>query len=119
MAADVFLVSLYCSSTGHPQVGKFTWNGTAWLLVGVSRQRPGTSLPEESGQAGGEHHGSFNTASGYTGCPSCGSSAFVRCGGCARLACWDRTWDIFRCPHCGNSGPVSGNIESISPLQHG
>lgn len=116
MVSDVLLVSLDCSSTGHPQVGKLTWDGANWLLVGVSRQRPGTSLP---GEAGREHHGSFATASGYTGCPSCGASEFVRCGRCAQLACWDRSWEIFRCPHCGNSGPVTGVIDAISTLGPG
>lgn len=116
MSSDVLLVSLDCSSNGHPQVGKLVWDGTAWLLVGVSRQRPGTSLPPAVGNA---HRGSFTMASGYAGCPSCGASTFARCGRCAQLACWDSSWDVFRCPHCGNSGPITGTIEAVSALEGG
>jgi predicted RNA-binding Zn-ribbon protein involved in translation (DUF1610 family) len=111
VASDVLLVSLNCSNSGHPQVGRFTWDGTSWVLVGVSRQRPG-ACPQ--GEAGQEHHGSFAIASGYAGCPSCGASRLVQCGRCARLTCWDPSWEIYRCPHCGNSGQVDRTIDAIS-----
>lgn len=116
MASDVLLVSLDCSSSGHPQVGRFTWDGTTWVLVGVSRQRPGASPLGEAGQG---FHGSFAVASGYPGCPSCGASRFVQCGKCARLACWDPSWETYLCPHCGTSGPVGGTIDTISTLGPG
>lgn len=109
--SDVLLVSLDCSSSGHPQVGRFTWDGTTWVLVGVSRQRPGASAPKETG---GKYQGSFAIADAYSGCPSCGASQFVQCGRCARLACWDPSWATYLCPHCGDSGQVDRTIDAIS-----
>jgi predicted RNA-binding Zn-ribbon protein involved in translation (DUF1610 family) len=114
--ADVLLVGLACGKTRHPQVGKFVWDGGTWRLVGVSRQRPGSVLPA-AGQK--EQRGSFDIASTYGGCPSCGAMGFVRCGRCTQLACWDPAREIFDCPHCGNRGPVAGTIESISTLGSG
>jgi predicted RNA-binding Zn-ribbon protein involved in translation (DUF1610 family) len=114
--ADELLVGLGCGSTGHPQVGRFVWDGTTWRLVAASRQRPGSILPSGSPQ---EQHGSFDIAASYPGCPSCGAMGFVRCGRCTRLACWDSAREIFECPACGNRGPVTGTIESISTLGSG
>jgi hypothetical protein len=116
VSSDVLLVSLYCSSTGHPQVGKFTLEGADWALVGVSRQRPGVAPPREGGR---ELGGSFCLSSSYRGCPSCHASSFMQCGRCSRLVCWDPTWERYSCPHCKNSGRVSGTIEKISTLGPG
>lgn len=114
--ADVIFVGVACSTTGHPQVGRFVWDGRTWLLVGASRQRPGSILPPDGGQ---EQRGSFDTAPSYPGCPSCGAMAFVRCGRCGQLGCWERSREIFECPHCGNRGPVTETIDSISTLGPG
>src|SRR5262245_5539853 len=116
MSGRVVLVSLACSKTRHPGVGRFVWHGGSWVLVGVSRQRPGCTLPPSVGET---LSGSFCTSEDYLGCPSCRADNFVRCGGCANLACWDSSWKLFMCPNCGRSGPVSGHINSISPLGRG
>jgi len=118
MPHDVLLVRMDCSSTRHPQVARFVRGGEAWILVGVSLQRPGSSFGEAGSHAGRgpdspEATGQFLTDQSYAGCPSCGSDAFVRCGRCHELNCWDRSWPRFDCPRCRNSGPVSGEITSL------
>lgn len=113
MSARVILVSLTCSSTRHPGVGRFVWHEHSWVLHGVSRQRPGCTLPSSDGET---LSGSFQIPEDYPGCPSCRADNFVRCHMCANLGCWDSSWELFMCPTCGRSGPVSGYIDSISSL---
>jgi predicted RNA-binding Zn-ribbon protein involved in translation (DUF1610 family) len=114
---DTFLVSFTCSSTGHPAVGRFAWLEGSWLLVGASRQRPGTTLPpEDSAQT---RTGRFGLAADYRGCPTCRADDYVRCGACRQLACYDNSWPMFTCPTCGNGGPVSGGIDSVSSMVGG
>ena len=110
------LASVTCSSTGHPGVGRFRLVPGGVELVGVSRQRPGSVLPEGSGPP---VTGELTTSTGYRGCPSCGADGIVRCGVCHRLGCWDNSWELFTCPSCRNSGPVSGVITEISSLGGG
>lgn len=116
MSARVILVSLTCSSTRHPGVGRFVWHEDGWVLQGVSRQRPGCTLLPSAGET---LSGSFLISGAYQGCPSCRSDNLVRCGTCANLGCWDRSWELFVCPTCGLSGSVSGYIDSISSLGSG
>ena len=111
---NVLLVGLTCSSTGHPAVGRFEWDGQAWVLEGASRQRPGSRLPASDSTP--SRHGRFRLAPEYGGCPSCGADSFVRCRVCHELGCWDRTWPLFNCPSCGNSGPVEGYIDFVKPV---
>jgi hypothetical protein len=113
----VLLVGLACSRTGHPAVARFVADGhgdeQAWRLVGVSRQRPGTSIPAADTWSAA---GAFYPDHDYAGCPSCGATGFVRCGGCANLACWNTESPLFRCPTCGRAGRVEGEIDSVSSL---
>lgn len=52
-------------------------------------------------------------------CPYCGAESFVRCGKCGKLTCYDEANGLFKCAHCGNSGPVSGSIEKIDVSSSG
>lgn len=45
-------------------------------------------------------------------CPVCGNKDIVRCGKCKRITCYDGK-GTFTCAYCGNSGKVSGTIDSI------
>ena len=45
-------------------------------------------------------------------CPVCGNKDIVRCGKCHRISCYDGK-GTFRCAFCGNSGKVSGTIQSV------
>lgn len=45
-------------------------------------------------------------------CPYCGNIDFVRCGACSKLTCYLGSGK-FRCDHCGNTGEVTGTIESL------
>jgi hypothetical protein len=111
---NILLVSLTCSSTGHPAVGRFEWSNGAWYLTAASRQRPGSVIPEEDARSA--RQGQFMMAAEYPGCPSCRADSYARCWVCHNLACWDRTWPRFDCPSCGRSGPVEGTIDSVKPI---
>lgn len=59
----------------------------------------------------------INLANGlYVGrtyhCPVCGNKDIVRCGKCKRITCYDGK-GYFTCAYCGNSGKVSGTMDSI------
>jgi predicted RNA-binding Zn-ribbon protein involved in translation (DUF1610 family) len=114
---DVFLVNLTCSSTRHPGVGRFVWTGESWVLQAASRQRPHTAIPASDARQA--RTGTFGVADGYRGCPSCGSTSYVRCGRCEQLACYDYSWPQFSCPTCGITGSVTQGIDSISSLAGG
>lgn len=45
-------------------------------------------------------------------CPVCGNKDIVRCGKCRRITCYDGKGH-FTCAYCGNSGKVSGTMDSI------
>lgn len=45
-------------------------------------------------------------------CPVCGNKDIVRCGKCRRITCYDGKGH-FTCAYCGNSGNVSGTMDSI------
>ena len=46
-------------------------------------------------------------------CPHCRSASFIQCGRCRKLTCWTPGEACFSCQWCSNSGPVSGQIESL------
>ena len=107
-------VSMVCSTHRQPTVLRFSWDGGTWIAVGASKQRPGSVIPPGDGD--GAVQGAFGTTSAYPGCPYCGSDGFVRCGQCRELSCHDDSWEIFNCPRCGNSGRITGLIDSVSGL---
>ena len=45
-------------------------------------------------------------------CPACGNKDIVRCGKCHRITCYDKS-GLFQCGYCGNSGTVSGTMDSV------
>jgi hypothetical protein len=104
---------MVCSSKGQPAVIRFRWNGDAYGALGASKQRPGSVIPANGN---GPVRAAFNVTPDYTGCPHCGADNFVRCGRCQELSCYDTSWEIFHCPRCGNSGQVTGTIDSVSGL---
>jgi predicted RNA-binding Zn-ribbon protein involved in translation (DUF1610 family) len=114
---SVLFISLVCSHTREPSVGRFVWTGSAYTLVAASRQRPGSVIPGENQQQ--RIDAAFGTAEDYPGCPGCGADGFVRCGQCRKLGCWDDSWELFTCPRCGNSGRVTGEIDHLSDLGTG
>src|SRR2546426_275993 len=114
-ARQALFASITCSRTGSPMVGRFVLGDAAqgWVLVGASRQRPGSVLPKQGGEAA---RGRFALSDRYPGCPNCGAGDFVSCGRCGQLGCWDSASAIFTCPSCGNSGPVEGLIDRVTEV---
>lgn len=113
MDQEAIFVSMVCSTQRQPTVLRFQRVGSDYAAVGASKQRPGSVIPAGDG---GAIRGGFGTMPGYPGCPYCGSDGFVRCGRCEELSCHDDTWEIFNCPRCGNSGPITGTIDNVSGL---
>jgi hypothetical protein len=112
---DSTFVSMVCTSTSQPVVVRFRWNGQAYEAIAGSKQRPGSVVPPSGN---GSIKGTFSLGPAYPGCVYCGADNFVRCGKCKELSCYDNSWEVFRCarPGCGNSGRISGTIESLSGL---
>ena len=51
-------------------------------------------------------------------CPHCSSNTFVKCG-CSKLGCQGIVkivsgQDIYTCPWCGNTGPITGYIKEVT-----
>jgi hypothetical protein len=113
MNQEVMFVSMVCSSQRLPTVLRFRWDGGMYAAVGASKQRPGSVIPPGDG---GAVRGGFGTTPDYPGCPYCGADGFVHCGRCKELSCYDDSWEIFTCPRCGNSGRITGTIDSVSGL---
>lgn len=107
-------VSMVCSTHRQPTVIRFKWYGDSYIALGASKQRPGCVIPPGDGV--GAVRAAFGTTPEYPGCPYCGSDGFVRCGRCCELSCHDDTWEIFHCPRCGNSGRITGTIDSLSEM---
>jgi hypothetical protein len=116
-SSETMLVNITCSTTKHPAVGRFVWVEGDWVLVGLSRQRPGSVVPSSDAQQ--SRSGSFLLGHDYHGCPSCGSDGFARCNNCAELGCWDGSWEMFTCPRCGTSGTIGGVVDSLTTLGGG
>jgi hypothetical protein len=110
---EAMFVSMVCSSTSRPAVIRFRWSGQAYEALGASKQRPGSVIPSDDN---GPIRGEFGLGPHYRGCPYCGADNFVHCGRCKELSCYDSSWEVFHCPRCGNSGRVTGTIDSLSGL---
>jgi hypothetical protein len=108
-------VRMYCGRDRQARVAVFRRSGTEWQIVSVG----GPDRSAQSQPGGLPVSGSFGIAAGYEGCPGCGSDSYVRCGPCAQLGCWRSSEPVFTCGNCGNSGPVSGRIESLGALDAG
>lgn len=55
--------------------------------------------------------GGLYPGAGYR-CPICGNEGIVRCGKCHRITCYSGK-GLFRCAYCGNTGQVSGVMDSV------
>lgn len=113
MEHHLLFAGLVCSSQSLPAVIRFQWDGSSYAAAGVSRQRPGCVAPSDGHSA---VKATFTLSEKYGGCPYCAADSFVRCGRCHELSCYDSSWEVFRCPRCGNSGAVTGAIDSLSGL---
>ena len=57
--------------------------------------------------------GTINIDPTYPGCPYCGAKGFWKCGICDRVNCWDGKIRHVTCAWCGESGELSGEINSL------
>ena len=47
-------------------------------------------------------------------CPHCGNTSYVKCHACSEWTCSPKGANQFTCAVCGNSGKISGTIDSAS-----
>lgn len=89
----------------------FAYDGV-WVLSYGVKELPSDCMV--NGDGGGLSR--INLSGSRTGpqyrCPYCGNTDFVRCGKCKQLTCYSGS-GIFSCEYCGNSGEVSGTIDSL------
>lgn len=90
-------------------------NGKLTMLRGTHIYTDDTSMGTRSGAKAG--YKKINLSNGlHVGrtyhCPVCGNKDIVRCGKCRRITCYDGN-GYFTCAYCGNSGKVSGTMDSI------
>ena len=57
--------------------------------------------------------GSFRFSDQFPGCPHCKSGSFVKCE-CGSLVCHDGESSTFKCPACGISGAIGGDVTNMS-----
>lgn len=110
MTSRFAFIPMTCSRNGQFLMSRFERTEAAWSLVGASVARRSTS--EVAGPRD-QITGGIVLDAAYTGCPVCGANSIVRCGRCSELNCWDSTVPQFHCASCGNSGQVSGTIDSL------
>lgn len=108
-------VPMKCGQSSQTMTAYFELTDHCWYLTSVT--------PAPAGQ--GRSHittpmvGKFGISENYNGCLGCHADNYVRCGRCNELGCWNMSNPEFRCGWCGNVGPVSGSIESLSPADWG
>lgn len=90
-------------------------NGKLTLLRGERSYTDNTSISTGSGTKAG--YKKIDLSNGlHVGrvyhCPVCGNKDIVRCGKCRRISCYDGK-GYFTCAYCGNSGKVSGTMDSV------
>lgn len=103
-------VTITCSHTGHPMVGRMVWDGQAFVLTAASKQRPGSVLPDEGGP---ERRATYRVHPSYQ-CPQCTASGIFQCGQCKSLGCWEDSWQVFTCRNCGHSSRRGGDLQSLA-----
>lgn len=74
-------------------------------------------MPDVPSDSNTEKEESSVTGSFYNGtnqCPYCGNTGFVRCGKCHKWNCHKDGVKQFHCALCGNTGEITGVIDSAS-----
>lgn len=104
-------VRLACSRTRTAMMARFVRAETGtWDLTGASPH--GSVAQFQAEHVAHEVTGPFGISPEYPGCPQCRADSYVKCGVCARLSCW-QSGTLSTCGWCGNTAPVSGQIESL------
>lgn len=86
----------------EPRVWVFDW---AFAIKAGTAQREGYDQTTIEGR--------FEIGEHYPGCPHCGAPSIFRCG-CGRVNCWDGHRREVTCAWCGQTGTLSGAIESLT-----
>ncbi|MBP7935815.1 MAG: hypothetical protein KA354_14300 [Phycisphaerae bacterium] len=60
--------------------------------------------------------GSIVLDSPFQGCPYCGNPNIFRCG-CGKVFCWDGKSRIVTCPWCGQTGELSGILDTLTACE--
>ncbi len=82
-----------------------------WIADWAFSIRSGTAKRE--GYDKSTISGSFRFSDQFPGCPHCKSRSFVKCA-CGSVVCYDGESSTFRCPVCGISGAIGGDVKNLS-----
>ena len=110
---EAVILSVNCVRTHRTFYARydFAYDGV-WVLTYGLKDMPS----DKSGSSGSSGISKIDLSNSRTGpqykCPYCGNTEFVLCGKCKKLTCYSGSGN-FVCDHCGNTGEVSGTIESL------
>jgi len=104
-------VPMKCGQSAMVMIAHFELAGGCWSLTSVAPAPDAATRTEVRSPMMGQ----FGLAEQYGGCLGCGAGSYVRCGQCVQLGCWNPVQPWFRCAWCGQSGEVTGGIESLNP----
>lgn len=110
---EVVILPVKCVKTHRTFYARydFAYDGVWVLTYGLKDMPSDTS--SSSGSSGISKIDLSNSRIGpQYKCPYCGNMEFVLCGKCKKLTCYSGS-GRFACDHCGNTGEVSGIIESL------
>ena len=100
-----------CGSASKTYGIRFEKNKRGWVYNWAFKI--GETAANKEGYGETKIMGSPDLSPDYPGCPYCGSAGFFLCE-CGHLNCWDGKKQLVKCAWCGNSGTLSGGIESIT-----
>lgn len=110
---EAIILPVKCVETGKTFYARydFAYDGVWVLTYGLKDVL--TDLSSDRNNAGiSKIDLSYSRIGPQYKCPHCGNLSFVRCGQCKNLTCYSGKGD-FLCRHCGNTGVVSGTIDSL------
>ncbi len=107
MAEQTTYVAARCRQNAQDSVIRLELRSGQWWAAHGAPTAPWESQGTPTAVSGG-----IWSAPEYA-CPYCEAHNFMRCGSCGKLTCWKPADSVAVCRWCGNTGPVSGSIDSV------
>lgn len=113
MSSRVAILGARCSSnaTGFGiRIERQSERESAWNLTWAFALSD--SLAQKEGYDHMRLQGEFQFGRSYPGCPHCKSISLFRCS-CSRATCWNGESRTVRCPWCGVTGEIGGEVTEL------